>query len=209
MRVRNRWKQLKICMVFVGLLVLIPICAELIIEIRYRMSFEDNGKDEPYSQGMPLHEMDFDVYHDYLVWAVVGEISEEQKYMELPCDVEYFSRKEDKEPALIISKGTEVSIFPVQPLYGYGLRCWPDYDSKWRYGRPFTESGPLIGGRKEQMYYVPEAQLEEVAAAYYRKWEDFIVLMNRDSDEKSFVEQLIHGIDEMLYRNGAFCAPRR
>lgn len=73
--------------------------------------FRENGKNEPYARGVPLHEMDFSEYWKY--FKEIGDdlmIHNEPETVVLPCDVEYFLHKEDKTPALVLKKGTEVYI---------------------------------------------------------------------------------------------------
>ena len=140
--------------------------------------FKQNNKNEPYARGVPLHEMDFSEYWRY--FEKIGDdlmIHNEPETVVLPCDVEYYRRKGDKKPALVIPKGTEVYIrknnLPQEQqnrffMSGYGVETWPDYEADWRYGIPFrTELDyveSLVGAKR---YYVKTQQLFQVADAYF------------------------------------------
>ena len=63
-------------------------------------AFEDNQRNEPYSQNVPLHEMDFEVYSRYLPMADALTYVDLDTMIVLPCDVDYYTDKEDSTPAL-------------------------------------------------------------------------------------------------------------
>ena len=62
---------------------------------RIREEFEDNGKNEPYSQQIPLEEMDFSVYNQYVNLPKAAIQDNSPKKMELPGDVSYYKSPED------------------------------------------------------------------------------------------------------------------
>ena len=73
--------------------------------------FLDNGRDEPYSQNEPLHEMDFEMYRKYLPMDALGN-SNLEWMIPLPFDVDYYTSKEDTYPALTLEEGTVICIAP-------------------------------------------------------------------------------------------------
>lgn len=95
---------------------------------RIREEFEDNGKNEPYSQQIPLEEMDFSVYNQYVNIPKAAIQSNSPKKMELPGDVSYYKSPEDQEPSVVLKKGTVIYINSSLGLEaGYGMRGWPAY----------------------------------------------------------------------------------
>lgn len=172
-----------------------------------RWHFKDNGKDEPYSQGVPLHEIQEFRYKRYFPMGsmLLGHPGFAAN-IPLPCDVHYYERPEDAEPVLTLEKGTTVSILscPVPGNYGYGLVCWPDYQKGWRYGKPFTDVHAAYAPEITQKYYVKTAELDKVARAFYQKNKVFYEDRNsRYSSGKTIVRT----IDYILYDAGAFCSP--
>ena len=170
--------------------------------------FKDNGKNQPYAQGIPLPEMDFTVYFPYVTDGVAAINMGYTRNINLPCDVDYFQSKGDKAPALTLQKGTEVYILsrnnPNGIHIGYGLQCWPDYEAGWRYGQPLiTHDFPLsaIIAEDPTMYYVKTEQLLAVAGEFYDT--NKISTISRTEYQKKSVLF----IDRCLYLNGAFCSP--
>ena len=195
--------------------------------------YRQNIKNEPYARGVPLDEMDFSEYWNYFktqgyAMPDSGE-NDSPETVVLPCDVEYFLHKEDKTPALVLKKGTEVYIYkyniPVEQeqrfqMSGYGVCTWPDYEVDWRYGMPFRtqlDSVEALGG--EERYYVKTEQLFQVADAYFALLDE-----KNPLDESAFEgepEQLeyaksmrerrsmeiVLSIDSFLVYRGAFLSP--
>ena len=77
-------------------------------------NFQDNGKGEPYSQKVPLSEMDFSPYVEELftVMTIAPIAHDYTSEIVLPCDVEYYTAKTDKTPAVTLEKGTTVYVLP-------------------------------------------------------------------------------------------------
>lgn len=169
----------------------------------YEKNFVDNGANKPYAQKIPLHEMDFEEYSYYFPNAHNLLGCNYDREIELPCDVNYYTLKDDSEPILTLKKGTKVYIMStdyVIPI-GYGWRCWPDYDEGWRYGYAFTTEDFKNFAKDSEMYYVKSAQLEEVAGAFYKA--------NKESlgnyyTEKQYKKSVILYIDKKLCSNGAY-----
>ena len=168
-------------------------------------NFKDNGRDEPYVNKIPLNEMDFSVYDKYFLYAPI-EYNYERK-ITLPCDVEYYSTKEDSDPALILAKGTEVYVLPEGSsiIRGYGVQCWPDYEKGWRYGTPFLSFDfasleDVYQDEEIPMYYVKTEQLERIAEEFYETNPSIVNTIRK----AEFVKRTIRHIDQILYDNGAF-----
>ena len=191
--------------------------------------FKQNNKNEPYARGVPLDEMDFSEYWGYFItqsYAVQTDETQESVYLTLPCDVEYYLHKEDKTPAVVLKKGTEVVVGKNLPLdetmalfdmSGYGMRTWPGYEAGWRYGIPFrtrldyVES--LVGAKR---YYVKTQQLFEVANAYYNlidpvdesNYEDFPEMLEYEKEKRAILPiHIALSIDRLLCNEGAFLSP--
>ena len=172
-----------------------------------RQEFVDNGKNQPYSQKVPLQEMDFDIYNQkyFNSWAAGAHAQDYERKMILPSDIEYYENKNDSEPALVLKKGTEVymeTIHGPDILVGYGLWCWPDYEAGWRYGEPFTDrfvECQYIGIRKK--YFVKTEQLIPVADEFYHLNDN----SGRYSPEEFRKRHLLF-MDRVLYLEGAFCS---
>lgn len=192
--------------------------------------FKQNNKNEPYARGVPLHEMDFSEYWRY--FKEIGDdlmIHNEPETVVLPCDVEYYRRKGDKKPALVIPMGTEVYIrknnLPQEQqnrffMSGYGVETWPDYEADWRYGIPFlTKIYSVYEMEFQERYYVKTQQLFQVADAYFALLDE-----KNPLDESAFEgepEQLeyaksmrerrsmeiVLSIDSFLVYRGAFLSP--
>lgn len=179
--------------------------------------FVPNQKNDPYAQEIPLYEMNFweyliDFPADALIYV------EYNMMLTLPCNIDYYERKEDTTPALTLEKGTIVCLFPgkgypSKALVGYGMVCWPDYEEEWRYGCPFiSEDIPYIVWRygknyvrAQTMYYVKSEQLEEVAGEFYKqnkdKWDSMFSL-------RAYRKFATQYIDRILYTDGDFCPER-
>ena len=170
---------------------------------RIREEFEDNGKNEPYSQQIPHEEMDFSVYNQYVNIPKAAIQSNSPKKMELPGDVSYYKSPEDQEPSVVLKKGTVIYINSSLGLEaGYGMRGWPAYQEGWRYAQPFDvyEDGKAqVTG--EGWYYVRTENLFEVADGYYRAAK--VMTMPPEQCRKNAVMY----VDISLYLNGAFCSP--
>ena len=192
----------KIWIAIGALVVLIAIVVINILPNEYEKMFVDNGKNEPYAQGVPLHEMDFEVYEDYILPIAPVDYYYERE-IELPCDIEYYASKEDSEPVLIYKKGTTVYVMgkdDLEPI-GYGVRCWPDYEKEWRYGYPFFKTDFRFIPDGAEMYYVKSEQLEKVAGAFYKINKTTLSNFYGKSQYIKFTTQYI---DVFLYRGGAY-----
>ncbi len=192
--------------------------------------YRQNIKNEPYARGVPLDEMDFSEYWKY--FKEIGDdlmIHNEPETVVLPCDVEYYRRKGDKKPALVIPMGTEVYIkknnlsMALQNCFymsGYGVCTWPDYEADWRYGIPFlTKIYSVYEMEFQERYYVKTQPLFEVADAYIAlldeqnpfdegRYEDDPEMLEY---EKALRErrpaEFVLSIDGFLVINGAFLSP--
>ena len=172
-----------------------------------RSEFEYNRWNEPYSQGVPLDEMNFNIYRNYVELPVaLIDFVEFVKEVELPCDVRYYAHKEDSEPIIVLEKGLSVYVIPANRQYfgpGYGLECWPDYQKGWRYGQPFVTDESETSSYDAQKYYVRTSELEAVAKVFYRansRWYRGQVSASR------YALVVTREIDVQLYKNGAFCS---
>ena len=173
-------------------------------------NFQDNGKGEPYSQKVPLSEMDFTPYMEAIFNKMVIAAGSPNYTREivLPCDVEYYTAKTDKTPAVTLEKGTTVYVLPSDDpdfTIGYGMQCWPDYEKGWRYGQPFYKEEFKYGMMSrygQPWYYVKSKQLEAVAREFCLV-NNFYKSRNPYSPEKAMIEF----IDRALYEYGAFCSP--
>ena len=173
-------------------------------------NFQDNGKGEPYSQKIPLSEMDFTPYMEAIFNKMVIAAGSPNYTREivLPCDVEYYTDKTDKTPAVTLEKGTTVYVLPSDDpdfTISYGMQCWPDYEKGWRYGQPFYKEEfkkGMISRYGQPWYYVKSKQLEAVAREFCLV-NDFYKSRNPYSPEKAGIEF----IDRALYEYGAFCSP--
>lgn len=174
-------------------------------------NFQDNGKGEPYSQKIPLSEMDFSPYvaELFTVMTIAPIAHNYTREIVLPCDVEYYTAKTDKTPAVTLEKGTTVYVLPSDepefPTVGYGMQCWPDYEKGWRYGQPFYKEEFKYGMMSrygQPWYYVKSNQLEAVAREFCLV-NNFYKSRNPYSPEKAGIEF----IDRALYEYGAFCSP--
>lgn len=185
------------------------------VERYQKKDFVDNGLDLPYSQGVPLEDMQFRVYAKYVEPKANAAVLANWKVLiALPCDVRYYVHKTDDAPAITLKKGTEVYIYPHGPrgtrrdfVVGHGLYCWPDYQKGWRYGQPFSEDRnaeavPLKSMfENSSMYFVRTEELERVAVAFYRANGGVPKL-----SENEFAFRITRFIDRELFRCGAFCS---
>ena len=177
---------------------------------KLKAAFKDNGKNEPYSQQIPLNQMDFSVYDKYFPHAsTAGYNPNIQRSIPLPADINYYSSPDDNaKPVLTLKKGTVIFMTPsdYRPYCEmYGLHCFPDYKKGWRYGIPFVThdftASDLLA--MKDAYYVKTDELKPIAAAYY------------DANSKPFSEQTsaqfvigtIQDRDYSLYTGGCFCSP--
>ena len=208
---------------FLLAVVMVPFlsgCQDANSQLQEKFKDRDNGKGQPYSQQVPLSEMDFSAYMygstfprivaDDAALILAREVA-------LPCDVEYYCSKEDTKPALVIKKGTPVFIYPENSLfstYGYGLMCWPDYEPGWRYGIPLMEEdfsrGDIAFSNWENLdlYYVKTEQLEKTAQAYTDLEKNkayFSAMYQRQLCDPAKI--MVQTVDRELYRSGAFCSP--
>ena len=175
-----------------------------------RAEFEDNGRDQPYSQGVPLTEMDFSVYEKYLSIGTGASKTNFDKInkMELPCDLEYYESKEDETPALILEKGTVIYLSPrdVEFPFGYGIYCWPDYEEGWRYGQPFKTSYSFYL-EDDPKYYIKTDQLFTFVDEYMvLAYKDTPASLTKDVLDKGRKNLVFH-LDIPLYTHGIFCSP--
>ncbi len=183
------------------------MCEEYVFVLMHNGKFISNGKNEPYEQGIPLHEMDFSEYIKYEDFAVAPVIiKNDQVLIELPFDLHYYTYKTATEPAFTLKKGTQISrdsafVVPNTSFVtnAYGLQAWPDYDLKWRYGRPFfsTDFNKKDMNDSLLMYYVKTEDLEAVARLFYMPKGNFITF-------SSFKYNTIGHLDKLLYEAGAF-----
>ena len=170
--------------------------------------FVDNGRNLPYSQNIPLSEMDFAWYRLYLPVGTTAYHYGFVRKLALPCDIEYYRSKEDSSPTHTLTKGTEIYILPADDNWqtiGYGMICWPDYEEGWRYGYPFTTTdfSSLDSLPKTQpTYYVKTEQLLAVAEAFYKANNE---IFSSAIDAYSIAVVLF--IDIQLYKKGVFCSP--
>lgn len=181
---------------------------------KWEKNFRDNKKQEPYSLGIPLDEMDFDVYYDYFFPQTIAPIGSSLSYTKsiiLPCDVEYYNSKNDQNPTLTLKKGSTIYVVTnnsdVNEKIGYGLVCWPDYEHGWRYGSPFITENVAINTREMPKYYVKTKQLKQVAKAFYKANTRQLSHDVRHRTLSEFSTYYISYIDRKLYENGVFCAP--
>ena len=182
-----------------GAIVLVVNC----MPNEYEKTFVDNGKNEPYAQGVPLHEMDFEAYEDYFLNATTALGYNYTREIELPCDVNYYASKEDSKPVLTLKKGTTVYVMSsngIVPI-GYGFQCWPDYEKGWRYGYTFLKADFRFIPDGAEMYYVKSNELEKVVGAFYKANQKKLKNYYRESQYKKLVTQYI---DESLYLGGAY-----
>ena len=200
----------------ISLLLLLVITAMMLTGCRdahaeLEKNFQDNGKGEPYSQKVPLSEMDFTPYMEAIFNKMVIAAGSPNYTSEivLPCDVEYYTDKTDETPAVTLEKGTTVYVLPSDdpefPTVGYGMQCWPDYEKGWRYGQPFYKEEfkkGMVSRYGQPWYYVKSKQLEAVAREFCLV-NNFYKYRNPYSPEKAWIEF----IDRELYRYGAFCSP--
>lgn len=170
---------------------------------RIREEFEDNGKNEPYSQQIPLEEMDFSVYNQYVNLPKAAIQDNSPKKMELLGDVSYYKSPEDQEPSVVLKKGTVVYVNSSLGLEaGYGMQGWPAYQEGWRYAQPFdVYEGGKAQVTGEGWYYVRTENLFEVADGYYRAAK--VTAMPPEQCRKNVVMY----VDISLYLSGAFCSP--
>lgn len=202
----------KICRLL--LLVVIVLFAAAIFAVTQRKQyqypksgFEYNRWEEPYAQGVPLDEMNFNVYRNYVELPVaLIDFVEFVREVELPCDVRYYAHKEDSNPIIVLEKGSSVYVIPADKQYfepGYGLECWPDYQKGWRYGQPFAADESETSSYDVQKYYVRTSELEAVAKAFYRANSR---LYRGQVSDSQYALVVTREIDVLLYKNGAFCS---
>lgn len=173
-----------------------------------KSEFEYNKWDEPYSQGIPLDEMNFNIYRNYVALPVaLIDFVEFVREVKLPCDVRYYAHKEDSEPIIVLEKGLSVYVIPANRQYfgppGYGLECWPDYQKGWRYGQPFVTDESETSSYDAQKYYVKTSELEAVAKAFYQANSR---LYRGQVSASRYALVVTREIDVLLYKNGAFCS---
>ncbi len=205
-------KLLKILPIVLIVIILSVFARAQYEDYLYKKNFKPNRFNQPYSRGVPLDEMDLSRYRTYLgkVAAPQVEVDPSIKTINLPCDVEYYRSKSDKQPVLTLKKGTTVYVYDDRgdaPI-GYGMSCWPDYDSKWRYGYPFSTS-ELTDYSCESMYFVKSKQLKSVAKAHYKFNKDKYLNRGVRMTSSLYVKNVTRKIDLGLYFAGAFCAPHR
>lgn len=202
-------KILKAVPIFLTVICVAIISVIIYKEYSYKKNFVSNNKNEPYSQEIPLDQMDFSVYKKYFSPYRSASDNDTVAKIALPCDVDYYNKKEDLRPAITLKKGTVVYVFPSKSVYeeGYGLKTFPDYDHRWRYGYPFFESEDFYD-YDEMMasgYYVKTKQIEMVAEAYGEEYQELI--QHYYASIAEYLELIIFKIDSTLYRKGVFCAP--
>lgn len=202
-------KVLKIVIIFLTTICIVIFSVIMYKEYSYKKNFFSNNKNEPYSQGIPLDQMDFGVYKKYFSRYWSGSEDNSIAKIVLPCNVDYYNKKDDPTPAITLKKGTVVYIFPSKYVYdeGYGLKTFPDYEHKWRYGYPFFETEKFYD-YDEMMasgYYVKTKQIEKVAEAYGEAYKELIHHYYFSISE--YLELITSYVDSILYRKGVFCAP--
>lgn len=224
MKKKYNWIQKILITVTICLALILTAFLYLLIQYDQRFGYHfpqrefiDNQRNDPYAQGVPLYEMNF---WTYLIEypADTAVYTELNKMIVLPCNVDYYERKDDPTPALTLEKGTEICMFPghsgfTSDLTGYGAVCWPDYEEEWRYGCPFiTEdidyaawdySAAYI--RIHDMYYVKSSQLEKVVRAFYNANKS---TLSKSCAPWAYPKLLTQSIDQFLYLQGAFCPER-
>lgn len=176
------------------------------------LGFEDNGKGEPYSQGIPLNEMDFNIYwREYLSGTIYTLLDYGWEiHISLPCDVHYYAEK-DGECVLTLPEGTEVTVFPggspTVRTYGYGLICWPDYEKGWRYGQPFVTGDEEVRFMAGPAYYVKTSELEAVAEAFYAVNEEILQKQGASRHADRYAKRITRYLDNELFDYGIFYSP--
>lgn len=199
----------KIWILFIIIIILFTVifAAKKYSEYTYKRNFVNNRKNEPYFLNIPLDEMNFNVYAGYFSQNQTLIDPNYTKSISLPCDLDYYAQKDDAEPALTFQKGTTVYVLPSDtaafPTIGYGLQCWPDYQSGWRYGHPFLTADISYDPDTYPMYYVKTAQLKKVAQAFYKA--NTKQLTNYYLFSSEFADKTVGYIDQVLYENGVFC----
>lgn len=200
-------KVLKNCIIILMVVCLGIFLLMIFADYAYRRKFIDNQKNESYSLKVPLDQMDFSAYTEYFPNNQVLTDPNYSKCIILPCDVDYFNKKEDDEPVITLKKGTTVYILPngvtCFPTIGYGLQCWPDYQSGWRYGHPFFTEDIPYSSEKYPMYYVKTEQLKKVARAFWKA--NIKELHNYYVISSEFAIEITSYIDRVLYSNGVYC----
>lgn len=179
-------------------------------ESSLKQEFKDNGRNQPYSNKIPLSEMDFSVYDKYVNISIGAPGINYIRKISLPCEVDYYNSNKDTTPAFVLQKGTEVYVLSQDETYfptmGYGLQCWPDYEIGWRYGQPFMTSDfrqSTIYAQNSKKYYVKTEQLFAVFEEFYKYNPERFSAASFSESQKKIV--LI--IDTILYAKGAFCSP--
>lgn len=214
MKKKNKW-IIRILVVIVAFAFSAILLILAMYDARYgyhypNSDFVDNGKEEPYARNIPLHEMDFSIYTQYFPDAIAPISFAYNEMVVLPCDVDYYEKKEDTEPALTLAKGTQICVRPdttpsPMSLTGYGLECWPDYEEEWRYGCPFITENVFYTIEEHQKYYVKTEQLEKVARAWFQENIKYFRYYYTPWDAP---KEMTQGIDRELYEAGAFCPDR-
>lgn len=175
---------------------------------QYRKKDFELKRDTGYSKGVPLEDMNFDSYRKFMpAMAPVG-FSPEAVKLRLPCDVRYYTHREDAEPALTLKKGTEVYAVAVREgigyiREGYGTASWPSYEKGWRYAQPFQATGEY---RDDSLYFVRLSELEKVSGA-------FLAMIRRGGFGGYAQLELPENVwaqtrytDMALYDKGVFCS---
>lgn len=157
-----------------------------------------------YSEGIPLEGMDFKRYLAFMPADDLSYCPDLVIRLPLPCDINYYTHREDAEPALILKAGTEVLAVPSTAGVeeGYGFVSWPSYEEEWRYAQPFVMEDGTEDSLDVPMYFVRLSELERVSQAFLQA--------NRKSVGSGRLPQLVwmqtRAIDTSLYRQGVFCS---
>lgn len=163
--------------------------------------FRPNKWNEPYSQHIPLTEMNLGAYDYYFRYVTGTEFPDMTETIALPCDVRYYANPGDAEPVLTLTKGTNVHV----GLYnenGSSINCWPDYQKGWRYGTPLAAEGST---EDTAMYFVRTADLKKVAKAFVDiNWD---ALSSYYNFKAKAISSLVLTIDHTLYQAGCFDSP--
>ena len=178
----------------------------------HKGTFVSNGENQPYEQGIPLHEMDFSVYEQYEPDAYAPIKIKSVDQFELTADLKYYRYKTDKEPVLVMKKGTKIysdnAILGLTEFDGSGItigscfQLWPDYEYGWRYGYPFLPEDYQSMDQElfEEMYYVKTEEIENALKAYACA----NGTMYGYHTFSSYKHSLIGYLDRLLFTNGVF-----
>ena len=213
---RERWKNRKKRRLQVILTAIVFLAAAAMVLAwahndqygQYRKKDFELKRETGYSKGVPLEEINFDLYWKFMpAMAPVG-FSPEVVKLQLPCDVRYYTHREDAEPALVLKKGTEVYAVAVKEGVGYirggyGTASWPSYEKDWRYAQPFQATGE---SGDDSLYFVWLSELEKVSRAFLAMIQRGGFGSNAQLELPKNVWAQTRYTDMALYDKGVFCS---